>query len=186
MTKSDQQAAACNKIVVLGCLGACIYAWHLAQSAPVAEEPGPTAQTTFVRALDDYRNEYSQARSNKNDIQQNRISDTRKEKLLCITEPKINSWAGEVNHVRTGLLNSRKWASVDIKISRNVSVRGRVDSTENPELFETIARLNSGDHIRFSGAIGQQEGCLRERSVTQSGGMSDPEFEVAYSEITHR
>jgi hypothetical protein len=136
-----------------------------------------------LKQLDDYRSQYGKAKSNSNEIQQNRIFDARKE-FLCNTEAKVNNWSGEVYKVDTSWLNSRQRASVDLRISWYIWVRGKiVDAKENPELFEAIATLNKGDHVTFSGMLGEHDGCVHEVSLTQQGGMTTPEFNISYSLI---
>jgi hypothetical protein len=58
-----------------------------------------------------------------------------------------------------------------------------INSKEDPELFETIAKLKRGDKIRFSGRLDHHKGCVHEHSVTQSFGMEWPAFWFTYSEV---
>jgi hypothetical protein len=144
---------------------------------------GPSAQSTFVANLENYRSQYETAVSNKNDIQQNRIFDARKE-MLCKADPQVQNWTGKVYRIDTSFVDSRHRASLYLQVSDNVWFYGKmIDSTEDPELFETIAKLNKDDKIRVSGNLDQKENCVREVSLTQRGGMTTPEFRISYSKI---
>ena len=130
--------------------------------------------------------QYLEAKKNDNDIQRNRIADARDDSYLCQVNATIQGWTGKVYRVDTRLIDSRNRASVYLQISDNVWFRGAtINSNENSELFETIAKLKKGDKIRVSGTLQQQEQnkCVSEVSITQTGGMETPEFRLNYSKI---
>ena len=51
------------------------------------------------------------------------------------------------------------------------------------ELFEAIARLKAGDKLRVSGKLQRNKDCVKEVSITESGGIDTPEFRLAYTDI---
>jgi hypothetical protein len=147
------------------------------------EAEKPAAQINLTSSLEGYRDQYQVAKSNKNDIQQNRVADTQKA-ALCQTSPDVYGWLGKVYRVNTNIINSRSEGRLTVQVSDNVWLRGEmIEEAVSPELFEVIANLKVGDKIRVSGTLYQREGCVTEMSLTQSGGMRDPEFLITYSAI---
>jgi hypothetical protein len=195
--------------VTFGVLGLFGWGWLTADDAgPAAarrsEPVAPYAQSALVAALDGYRNQYSEARSNKNDIQQNRIHDARKTELLCQSDPNVQDWLVKVHKVNTNWVNDRQKAWVVLQVSKHVWFNSEiVDATENPAMFETIASLKQDDKVWVSGILRREGdlvsfgdylreekvrasghgGCLRETSATQYGGMTTPEFGITLSSI---
>ena len=178
-------------IVAFAALFIVLFVGEMAKQSASATPQLPPAQSAFLHLLEDYRKQYSGASSlfsgSRNDIQMNRIYDARK-KALCDVDADVRDWTGVVVNVRTSLFNSRHKASLDIalpsSINDNVGFRGvTINSKEDPELFETFAKLKRGDKIRFSGRLNDYKGCVQEHSVTQAGGMEWPAFRFTYSEV---
>jgi hypothetical protein len=193
-------------LVTLAVIGFGGYYWFASgNTTPKPSDPAlPYAQSAFVASLDGYRNQYSDARDNKNDVQQNRVFDARKKELLCQTDPNIEDWIVKVDRVNTNWVNDRHEVWVVLQVSKHVWFNSEiVDATKNSALFETIASLKQGDKVRVSGTFRRDgdlisfgdylreekvkaEGsgaCVRETSATQWGGMTTPEFGITISSI---
>jgi hypothetical protein len=156
--------------------------WYWMVSDIPRNEDMPKEQLAFVKMLDGYREQYVAASRDRNDIQMNRIFDSR-QKILCNEGVQVNNWFGEINDIDTKWIDSRQRASVNLRVSWFTWGRGvTVDSRENPELFETMAKLKKNDHVLFSGRITtDSKGCLYEVSLTQHGRMTSPEFNYEFS-----
>jgi hypothetical protein len=186
--RAEEAKSALRTLITMTVLGVGGWWWltsgHTTASNHRPKEAAmPSAQLTFVSDLEVYRNQYREAQSNKNDIQQNRIFDARKE-ALCAVDAQVQNWTGKVYRVDTSVVDSRNRASLNLQISDNVWINGNtVDSKDNPELFEAIAKLQKGDRVKISGRLDLKDNCVRETSITQYGGMTTPEFRISYSEI---
>lgn len=147
------------------------------------EDQMPPTQAAFIDQISGYASQYYEAETGKNDIQIDRVLDARK-KFLCNTKPEVSNWVGEVNRVSTSLNRFEQRIYVVSSIGNFRITSDNVDLKVQPEMYETIAQLKSGDRIRFSGTLGHHDdGCVMELSFTQHGGMSAPEFNIKYSEI---
>jgi hypothetical protein len=210
--KNDEALDVLKGLGTLGVAGLIGWGWLFGFSGDINQSSGQTAaapvepyvQTSFVASLERYRDQYSVARSNDNDIQMNRVFDGRKADFLCQTSPTIEDWRVQVYKVNTNWVNDRQKAWVVLQVSKNVWFNTEiVDATENSALFESIANLKQGDKVWVSGKL-RREGdlkdftdylheeevkakkrgnCLREFSATQYGGMSTPEFGITLSSI---
>jgi hypothetical protein len=190
-------------LVALGFVG---YIWITSAAANKPEPVWlPSAQTSFVQSLDNYSAQYADARDSKNEVQQNRVFDTRRKNLLCNTPSDPEDWVVKVNRVKTNWVNERNTVWVIFQVSKNVSFNSEVvEETKNKALFDTLANLKQGDKVRVGGTFRREgdkkslgdfmreervkaEGtghCVHEQSATQSGGMRAPEFGITLSSVT--
>src|SRR5262245_45408202 len=143
----------------------------------------PTAQKTLTEYLAYYKRIYRTAQDNDNDIQRNKLAIERNDSL-CKMDPTVMDWFGEIYSVKTGLVDyQNKEASITVKIGDTFWFVMRDIKNDDP-MFSTLGFLNRGDKIRFDGEFIATEKCnMKEKSITQSGSMRDPEFLFRFTRI---
>ncbi|HGI5213703.1 TPA: hypothetical protein ACJTPC_001730 [Providencia alcalifaciens] len=151
----------------------------------------PKSESDFVNITKSYIKKTNDA---KNDLQIAALKSDRN-KQICKKfngDFKVNNWVGKV--VKLGSSSSGK-GSIDIELSKNIKIGtwsndfsdGRYSTLIDQEttLFNKALGLNKGDLVRFSGTfIKDTDECIREKSVTQNGGMTEPEFIFRFSDIS--
>ncbi len=129
-----------------------------------------------------------------NDLQKSAIKTERTEGVCGLIKGDLSAvnWVGKVAKLDSN--NDGKGVLV-IEISKNISLKtwnnslsdGR-DKTlieKDSELFQKALSLKKGDLVKFSGNfIHSDDDCIREASVTLSGGVDSPDFIFKFRDIS--
>ncbi|WP_416139058.1 hypothetical protein ACM26W_01210 [Halomonas sp. HK25] len=143
-------------------------------------------QQEFVTLVEASMEAYGDA---ENSIQEGRAREERAERLCAHFADgfEVHGWQGEVDDIHS---TNTGHAGIEILIAKNLTLKTASSAMtlssakqqtlieEDSPLFETVASLENGDTVSFSGAFldGSDKDCLKEESVTQRGGMTMPEF----------
>jgi hypothetical protein len=96
---------------------------------------------------------------------------------------------GSVDRVGTYLASEA--VSLSVTLAPNVALRTEGDLQNEGSkiqrgtgLFDAVSKLAAGQAVTFSGRfIKGKKTCLNETSLTTSGGMTDPAFLFAFTEV---
>ncbi|WP_252353884.1 peptidoglycan-binding protein [Acetobacter sp. P5B1] len=164
-------------------------AYNTQQSS--AAQPS-TKEDDLILIVDEGRQEYE---NGQNDFQKGAARPRRASKICSlIRSPQINNWVGTVEELSS---NSSGYGVLKIRISPHATVGTSNNSfsdslgeqrtliAPSDPVFSQVSNLRDGQRVIFSGRFStSQDDCLDETSVTQSGSMEDPDFEMRFTNVT--
>jgi hypothetical protein len=169
-----------------------ILAGFLVFGATASAQEMPTDQQAFRDVIVTAREAYDAAT---NDLAKGGQRPKRAE-AICEVVPskKIKDWTGTVYDLSTngdglGVLSIEMegdiWISTWNNALSDISYDTLIDS--NSDLFSALAELSEGQQVIFSGSFfkeDQASDCYKEKSMSMSGSMSQPEFVFDFSSVT--
>lgn len=155
------------------------------------ESASPDKEQSFVGVVRGYIKKSNDA---KNDLQIAALKTERNRKICQVLNGNysVNNWVGKVNKLGSsgdgkGVVNIEIAKRVVIKTWNNDFSDGGSNTLidQNTALFQRALNLNVGDLVKFSGSFFRDKNeCIRETSLTQNGGMTEPEFVFKFSDIS--
>jgi hypothetical protein len=151
--------------------------------------PSPQAETSFVAAVDKWRQAYA---TGANDMAKGAARPARAKEVCSIMKsPAVERWIGTVDTLSS---NGDGLGVVAVKIGDDVvlktwnnSVSDANDHTMiNPEsdVFRKASSPKTGQKVAVSGTfIPSKTDCFREGSITLAGSLQSPEYIFRFSDI---
>jgi hypothetical protein len=156
---------------------------------PMPEAPKLSVEDQFISLVEQARD----AADNADNDFRKRLALTKRNDSLCelLETKRIQDWTGEVKTLDTngdGLGVLKIQIADDIKVGTwNNALSDISDDTlikKNSAVFETMASLNEGDQVKFSGTlISDPENCIGEQSITDNGSTKTPSFTIRFSKL---
>jgi len=157
----------------------------LAFVAPVlaAGAAGPDVQSKFIQLVEDYKARYA---AESNPLKKTSLSKERLRKLMDVTPGgMVSGWTGVISGMDT---TGAGKAYVSIAVPRspvtfqtwNNDISDAGNNTLIPSsspLYQALADMAKGMAVVFSGKL------VKEASMTESGGMEEPEFIIRFTSI---
>ena len=150
--------------------------------APANQTDVPKEQEQFVAAVEPFIGKYLAAQ---NEVKKTLLRTQRKAAIEgALKSRKAEDWVGRMSYMAT----SGKSAFVSIRLSGGTS-GGKIEVSAKgipitSELFEKLADINKGTRVRMSFAFKQDEDdFVSESSISEKGGMTEPDFEVTITKI---
>lgn len=152
----------------------------------------PATETAFIAVLDHWAREYEKA---ENDVARRPMRAARAADICGLNLREVRDWTGRVAAVHA----AGDQAGVDLALTYRVTVgttNNRLSDALAPAgqqtliptgslLYATLATLRPGTAVRFSGQFFPAAAdCLRETRVSESGGMTEPRFEMRLTAIS--
>lgn len=151
----------------------------------------PQDQASFVSIV---KNAKDKREKSQNDMQNKLLIDAR-EKEICESLKSLNveNWIGEVKSIGT---NSDGRGVLKVEISKDISLMTWSNSFSDYEkktmlspgtdVFKEALQLRKGQKIKFSGNFfkGKTGHCIYETSLTQLGGITNPDYLFKFSKIS--
>ncbi|EGJ50266.1 hypothetical protein [Desulfocurvibacter africanus] len=147
----------------------------------------PADQKAFSAVVLQYAKAYKDA---PNEIIQNEQRALRKTALAStMQEPAASGWIGKIDDIGTSGSSATltiKCTGFSAKTWNNSFSEGEAGTfiPQNSPLFATVRSLKKGDLVQFSGQLfPDDQDHFREVSMTESGGMTEPEFLFRFTEV---
>lgn len=152
----------------------------------------PPQEARLISIVSDSSSGYDSAN---NDFQKG-AERVKRAKAICNSIPSrsAKNWVGTVEDLSS---TSDGYGVLSIRISDHITVStnnnklsdslGTLKTLVVPDspVFQKMANLSKGQKVIFSGVFAPaQNDCLEELSITQSGSMSDPEFEIRFTDVS--
>jgi hypothetical protein len=143
----------------------------------------PPQQVAVLEAISEHQAQYQQQA---NELQMSAVKKRRNQAVrMLIPDGVVSDWVGVLNTMGT---TSEGSAYIALTIGESVTAQTwnnalsdigsrTLISSESP-LYGTISEMSEGDRVRFSGKL------LTEASMTESGGMMEPEFIFRFSKVS--
>lgn len=132
----------------------------------------PPDEQSIVTYLESFSSSYSDT---ENGLQQDRIADAQSRFLRAhVLKTHVRHWTGTIEKIDSVL----DIVLVRIRVGDHIIVEDQVDP-KSP-LVATLASINIGDAVEFSGSI------TSEGSITDAGRTTDPELYIDLSGIAKR
>lgn len=167
-----------------------------------SRKPAEISETTFAadsQGLDEFLSiideHVAQYRAAGTDLQRADLR-LRRDEALCAAFPsrQVTAWLGVVDDVRG---NSDGDAQINVEVARHINLRtlstrftdrryGTMIDRTDP-LYPTLVSLNKGDEVLFSGEfLRDSDSCLFTTNLTETFGMSRPDFVFRFTSISKR
>ncbi|WP_304164229.1 hypothetical protein [Lonsdalea britannica] len=169
-------------------IGALFITATLFSCSAVANEL-PDKETKFIEIVN---NAISETSSAKNDMQRGGIK-VRRDDAICkgLKKRTVSGWVGKVKTIDS---NSDGKGIFEVEIAKDVALKtwNNAFSDVNygtlidprSKLFGEASSLNVGDKVIFSGSFFRgDESCIKESSMSLSGGLKEPEFIFKFTDI---
>ena len=149
----------------------------------------PKSQRAFTALIQDFANRYDIAET---DFQKGSLRPARKREICkIIRKRKVRKWVGYVSYLST---NNDGYGVLDIKIADGITIStfnnslSDIDSNTlikpSDPVFSQLGQIREGDKVLFSGRfIRGTADCIKEKSLTIAGSLTDPEFIMRFSNI---
>jgi len=149
----------------------------------------PSDQTAFIQSVSGMRADYAAA---ENDMAKGGLRATRKEKVCASLNGATDvEWVGLVDDLSS---NGDGKGVLSIKIAPHLTVStwnnalsdiGQDTLLEPGSPIHTVAAsMKKGDQVKFSGRFFQNDlDCIREKSFTLEGSLSDPDYLVKFENL---
>ncbi len=161
-------------------------------TAPPQTSAEPEGLELFLTIVRSYNEEYRAAGT---DLQRADIR-IRRNEALCAAFPdrRVTDWVGKVDDVRG---NSDGDASVDIEVARHINlatwgnrfsdVGDRTLIKRDDPIYPTLISLSKGDTVVFSGEfLRSSRDCIATKNLTETFGMSRPDFLFRFSSVVKK
>lgn len=153
-------------------------------------QEAPEDQKAFVAAIAASREVYDEAT---NDLLKSSERKTRAKALCDIVGKSVEGWVGEIYDLTTngdgnGVLRLELEGDVWVGTFNNAFSDTGSDTLipMDSELFKVLTTMANGQKVIFSGKFFKDDGnadCLQEKSLTEMGAMTEPEFLIRFSEV---
>ncbi len=149
----------------------------------------PPSQMTLCEAIDNARAEYRNLDSSANEIRENlhhkAVRDTRRadfESLLGPIVGEVKAWRGNLRELSDEMLGGVFGVQLRIDLGCRAEL---VTTNDLSKVREQLAGLRVGQQVTVDGHFetGDTKDFLREMSLTEAGGIYDPEFAFQISHI---
>lgn len=151
-----------------------------------------TQEESLISIVDTGRQEYADGQ---NDFQKGASRPRRANRICNLMQPPVaNNWVGTVEELSS---NSSGYGVLKIRISPHITIGTSNNSfsdslssqrtliSPSDPVFTQVSSLRIGQAVIFSGRFStSQDDCLDESSITQSGSMEDPDFEMHFTSVT--
>jgi hypothetical protein len=149
----------------------------------------PAAEVAFINGMQPIMAQVQNpAGANLDDWRQKRAA------MICntVTGLQVTDWIGTVDKVDTSIsggaiLSVAVMPNVDFGTAPNAlsNLSSNTLIAQGSALYQTIAALQVGQKIRFSGQLfSSSDDCIQEASVTTAGSMQNPLFVTRFVSIT--
>jgi hypothetical protein len=140
-----------------------------------------------------YQVHFEQARTNKvkdynkgsNEIQKSAIfnqANAETANLIAKNGAHFVGWAGKISSLTTS--HGGKDVFISIDSPGNATYRINEDAPNGSTIYEQLASMKVGQKVKFSGTLIPSDNSDRwERSITEFGSLTNPEFNVAFDDI---
>lgn len=159
--------------------------------AQVVAVPDQTQEDSLISIVAMGRQEYE---NGQNDFQKGAARPRRASRICSlIKDPNISNWSGVVEELSS---NSSGYGVLKIRISPHITIGTTNNSFSDSigsqktliypsdPVFSQVSNLSVGQKIVFSGIFSMSnDDCIAETSITQSGSMEDPDFEMKFTEV---
>jgi len=158
----------------------------------IPQIPLPGDQLELIRVVNDCMTEYL---AQPNELKKSAVRSKRGEMLknALSSSCQVKDWIGTIKEMKTtgdgnAILVMQITDSPATIGTTNNEFSDLIDKTlipQSSELFKTIAELNVGDRVSFSGrfASSDKNDFISERSITEQGSMEEPAFMFHFSNI---
>jgi hypothetical protein len=157
--------------------------------AAAIEKLIPADQKSFANIVDYAA---AEAKNSENDVKKGKLLVERNKNICALKIGNINDWVGTIRSITT---NSDGHGVLSVKVSDhgylttwNNALSDVFDGTlikPGSAIHNTIAELNRGDLIKFSGNfVENDETCVGEQSLTLNGKIRDPEFTFQFGMVS--
>jgi uncharacterized protein len=157
----------------------------VASSAAINE----TTEIAFISAIDEARREYNDG---SNDLIKGAARVHRRERLCqLLRSAVVRGWTGTVTELSSsssgkGVLVVSIGPQITVATTNN-DFSDSIDHTlldPSSNVFKQAVSLSKGQRVSFSGFfLPSKTDCVEERSLTQDGSMTDPEFNFRFSDV---
>ena len=149
----------------------------------------PTIEKTFIDIIDNAKERYSRGTT---DLQKGAARPARAQQICAaLHNGQASDWIGTISELTT---NGEGYAVVKIEIAQGISVATYNNSFSDSEshtlivpdtpLYKTLLGLKPEMKVRFSGSFfNDRSDCVREKSLTMTGSMTDPEFLFRFTSV---
>jgi hypothetical protein len=153
----------------------------------------PDLQEEFTRIVQDGQ----EAAEGGNEVAAHKAHEVRTE-AMCDALPddlRISDWIGEVDEIDTttggdsGVLDVQIADGINVTTWNNSMSDSGDHTLIDPEssLYDTLAELEEGDEITFSGTfIASESDCLHEQSLFETNSMEHPAFVFRFASVDPR
>ena len=158
-------------------------------TAPVAGFQAPSDQAQFTRAVVSARASYKSA---SNELAAGGIRSSRQQAICnVVIGQSASDWVGKIatltsNGDGKGVISISLAPNVEVSTWNN-SISDLSDHTliePTSSLFKMLGMMKVGDPVKFSGRFfSSSTDCVREKSVTLNGSMTDPSFTMRFTSI---
>ena len=161
-------------------------------SAPTIREVhiyAPDDESSFVEAIERWGSVYAEA---PNDIARVGMRKSRRDAICAaIGYTRVTGWLGTIKEIGTSL-NDQGTLTVALPEKGVLGTWSGIFSDgdnrtlipKNSQLFRALAAMRVGTLIRFDGSfLASERDCVKERSVTEAGSMSDPDFVFQFTHV---
>lgn len=164
----------------------------LAFSPAAFAQEAPDDQKAFVAAISASRDTYDNA---ENDLQKSSERKARA-KALCdlVAKGPIDGWVGKIYDLTTNSdgdgvltveLDGEVWIGTFNNTFSDDGLKTLIPS--DSDLYATLSKMANEQQVSFSGSFFRDAkdnpDCLREKSLTEVGAMSQPEFLFKFKEV---
>ncbi|MGW6132382.1 hypothetical protein ACWFNE_20345 [Cellulomonas sp. NPDC055163] len=187
--QAEAEAAAAAKAEADAAAAAAAAA-EAAAAAAAAYGSQPADQVAFIQAVQKAQQGVAQA---ENDLQIAALKAERDQAICGLLPTKsVVNWTGKVTGIDA---NGEGKGIIYLDVAKDVEVgtwnnflSDAGDETlieASSPVFQSVLTLTEGQIVRFSGtfADGSSDGCIREASLTLTGGLETPGFKFRFSEI---
>ena len=160
-----------------------------AVTPPATPPDDKTIEAAFISAVDDARAEYDHGQ---NDLIKGAARVHRRERLCQLMHAlAVHEWTGTVTRLSS---SSSGKGVLDVSIAPQITIattnNALSDSFEHTllepdsDVFRQALSLSKGQRVVFSGFFQSSDtDCVQERSLTQQGSMTDPEFAFRFTDV---
>jgi Pilus formation protein N terminal region/GYF domain 2 len=153
---------------------------HVALGKDITPAP-PPQQIAFKELIEKYKEKYNSAST---ELQKTNLRFMRRDEMCLTFAPEVKNWIGVIYKVRSDY-------DRDARLTVQAGPDFYLDTTWSYEigpksrLFPTLLTLDKNDYIMFSGTFepDRARDCFVELSLTEWGGMTEPEFRFHFSSI---
>jgi hypothetical protein len=158
-------------------------------SNPVPAQPMPADQARFTKAVLAARTSYKSA---SNELAAGGIRNSRQQAICnAVMDQSASGWVGKISELTS---NGDGKGVVSIELAPNVHVSTWNNALSdigdntlidpNSSLFKSLSTMKKGDVVRFSGRFSSSKtDCVREKSLTLAGSMTDPAFTMRFTSV---
>lgn len=151
----------------------------------------PATQAAFIKAVDEAAANYSAA---SNELKKSAIRTQRSQQLKSALAGSrdVHDWIGTIEGLSTNgegnavLSIQLESSDVEVKTWNNAlsDISSQTLIPQSSPIFNTIAELDEGTRVVFSGSFpASDKDFVEESSMTESGSMRDPEFIMKFEAV---